>query len=72
MNEEIVIDIDNLRARKILENQNKNHFYIEQYAERIKDLIDSRVEEFQEQYQGKTLDYFEYKMHDSILGIPIK
>ena len=66
MNEEIVIDIDNLRARKIL-NDNKNHFYIEQYADKIKDLIDSRIGEFESSSQNLNLDYFEYKMHDSIL-----
>ncbi len=71
MSEEIIIDIDNLRARKIIQkqdnnNQIKNHFYIDQYAEKIQDLIESRINEFQYQ-NNRVLDYFQYRMHDSIL-----
>ena len=65
MSEEIVIDIDNLRARKILENQN-NHFFITRYATQINDLIKRRIQELSKN-NGAIQDYFEYKMHDSIL-----
>jgi hypothetical protein len=66
MAENIVIDIDNLRARKILKNQN-NHFFIKQYSEQIHHLINRRVRELNGQNMGKAEDYFQYKMHDSIL-----
>jgi len=65
MNEEIVIDIDNLRARKILKDKN-HHFFINRYAEQINHLIQRRIKELKDN-GGEIQDYFEYKMHDSIL-----
>ena len=64
MNEKIVIDIDNLRARKIIKNQN-NHFFIKDYGKQIKKLIRSRIKELDD--NQKYQEYFNYIMHDSIL-----
>ena len=65
MSKEIIIDIDNLRARKILKNQN-NHFFIKRYSEQINHLIQRRIEELKND-NADIKDYFEYRMHDSIL-----
>lgn len=67
MDEKIIINIDNLRARKIHPQKNNQHFFIDKYSKKIKDLIKSRIHELDDTNNERFQDYFEYKMHDSIL-----
>lgn len=66
-NKAIIIDLDNIRARKV-SKENDNHFYLKTYYKKISDLIKVRIKELDERgnKSGKK-EFLDYRMNDSIL-----
>ena len=63
---DIIIDLDNIRARKnSIKNNVINHFYLDDYYKAITKHIKIRIDESKESKKRK--DFFDSRMHDSIL-----
>jgi len=67
--DDIIIDLSNIRARKYHERDGVNHILLDSYYEKIAELINDRINEI-ENYKSLKFDIDninEVKMHDAIL-----